>query len=524
MIRLREVKVNLEDDNIEQLEKICKKKLNTEIRNISINKKSIDARHKDDICYKYEVDVVVDNEKKTLDKNKSINIFKTPGEKYKFEVVGNKKLKNRPVIVGSGPAGLFCAYLLAENNYRPIIIERGKKVEDRVKDVEEFFKNNKLNTSSNVQFGEGGAGTFSDGKLNTLKKDKKFRQKKIFEIFVECGAPKEILYNSHPHIGTNILVDVVKNMRNKIINMGGEFLFSSTLNDIIIDNGCVNQIKVNDKLIDVDILILAIGHSARDTFRMLYKKGFNMKSKPFAVGVRIEHNREMIDKSQYGNKYKLLDAANYKLTYKAKDNRGVYTFCMCPGGYVINSSSDYNKLVINGMSNYERNSSNSNSAIIVTVNSDDYGSGVLDGVKFQEELEKKAFEIGKGLIPTQVYRDYKNKRVSDKFLDVKPVFKSGYNLCDLNKILPSFIVKDTIEAIEFWSTKIKGFNSDGAIISAVESRTSSPVRIERNEFYESNIKGVYPIGEGAGYAGGITSSAIDGIKIAEQIAKIYTNE
>ena len=523
MIRLREIKIDLEKDSKEALIKKTKKKLNTEVRDLVIKKRSVDARDKDNICYKYEVDVVVDNEKKTLEKVGCKNIFKTPNEKYKFEVVGNKKLNNRPVIVGSGPAGLFCAYILAENGYKPIVIERGKRVEDRVNDVEEFFKNNKLNLSSNVQFGEGGAGTFSDGKLNTLKKDKFFRQKKIFEVFVECGAPKEILYDSNPHIGTDILVDVVKNMRNKIINMGGEFHFSSMLNDIIIDNGRVKQIKVNDKLMDVDILILAIGHSARDTFRMLYEKNFDMSNKPFAVGIRIEHKKEMIDRSQYGKKYKLLGAANYKLTYKAKDNRGVYTFCMCPGGYVINSSSDYNKLAINGMSNYKRNSSNSNSAIIVTVNEKDYGTGVLDGIKFQEELESVAYKVGNGLIPTQVYKDYKINKESKSFLDVEPIFKSGYKLCNLNKILPSFIVNDTIEAIEYWENKIKGFNSDGAIVSAIESRTSSPVRIIRNSEYESNIKGVYPIGEGAGYAGGITSSAIDGVKIAEQIAKIYCN-
>lgn len=524
MIRLRQIEIEIEKDNEEELIKKCEKKLNTKIRNYKINKKSIDARRKPDIFYSYEVDVDVDNEKKTLHKIKNDNIFKTPLEKYKYEITGDKLLTNRPVIVGSGPAGLFCAYLLAENGYNPIIIERGKAVEERVKDVEEFFNSGKLDTSSNVQFGEGGAGTFSDGKLNTLKKDKEFRQKKVFEIFVECGAPKEILYESHPHIGTNILIDVVKNMRKKIIKNGGKFKFSTCLTNLVIENNKLKRIEVNNsRYIDTDILILAIGHSARDTFRMLYQNGIDIESKPFAVGVRIQHKREMIDKCQYGEKYKLLKSANYKLTYKAKNNRGVYTFCMCPGGYVINSSSEDERLVINGMSNYERDSENSNSAVIVTVNEDDFGTNPLDGIKFQEELERLAYLNGKGKIPTQLYKDFKDNKISKEFGNINPIFKGSYELTNLNKFLPEFITESVIEAIEYWNNKIDVFSSDDAIISAIESRTSSPVRIVRNDKYLSNILGIYPIGEGAGYAGGITSSAIDGVKAFEAIIKEYRN-
>ncbi len=525
MIRLRQIKLKIDEED-KLLEK-CATKLRVNIEDIKdykINKRSLDARKKDNLCYVYEIDLVINNEDKLLKYNKSRDIFKTPNEKYYIKVSGTKKLNNRPVIVGSGPCGLFCAYFLAKLGYTPIILERGDDIDNRVKKVEEFLNKGNLDTESNIQFGEGGAGTFSDGKLNTLVKDKLYRQKKVFEIFVECGAPKEILYVNNPHIGTDILVNVLKNMREKIKKMGGEFRFRSLLTNIIIENNKINKIEINNKeLLKTDILILAIGHSARDTFEMLVKNKLNIIPKPFAVGIRIAHPQSMININQYGKEYKNLDNASYKLTYKASNNRGVYTFCMCPGGYIINSSSQNYHLVINGMSNYKRDSINANSAVIATITPNDFGKNPLDGVKFQEKLESLAYRECQGKIPVQLYKDFKDNKLSTKFIDVKPVFKGQYDFGNINNILPSDIVKSIIEGIEYFNTKIKGFNRCDAIVAGVEARTSSPIRILRDENYESNINGIYPAGEGAGYAGGITSSAIDGIKIAEQIAKNYIN-
>ena len=515
MIRIKNIKVDVIDNNLEdKLYKI----LNTKsIKNIKINKRSIDAR-KEDIYYVYEVDVEVDNEEKYLNIE---GISKTPDEEYKYVVTGEKTLNNRPIIVGAGPSGLFCAYFLAEAHYNPIIVERGKKIDDRVKDVENFWNNDILDKNSNVVFGEGGAGTFSDGKLNTLKKDKDFIQKKMFEIFVENGASEEILYDAMPHIGTDKLREVIKNMREKIISMGGEFKFSTTLTDLIIDNNRIVGIEVNNKeIIDTDVVILALGHSAKDTFKMLYEKKLEITSKPFAVGIRIEHNKDMINEAQYGKYKDYLPAAYYKLTNNV-NGRGVYTFCMCPGGYVINSSSEDDGIVINGMSNYKRDSYNSNSAVIVTVNEKDYGNNPLDGIKFQEELEKKAFIEGKGYIPVQLYKDLKENKVSNSFKSVKPVFKSKYTFANINNILPKEIICSIINSIDSFDKKIKGFACGDAIISAVETRTSSPIRIIRDDNLESSIKGVYVIGEGAGYAGGITSSGMDGVKAFESVIKEY---
>lgn len=525
MIRIRQIEINVLKNQEEELFKKVAHLLKiriSDIKKLSINRRSIDARKKPDIFYVYEVDVLVNKEDNILLKNKNNNILKSPNDKYFFNIVGNKKLNNRPLIVGSGPAGLMAAYMLAENGYNPLILERGECIEKRVKTVEKFFKTGILNLDSNVQFGEGGAGTFSDGKLNTLVKDKFKRQRRVFEIFVECGAPREILYLNNPHIGTDILRKVVVNIRKKIIQMGGEFRYNSCVTDFVIDDKKIKAVKVNDdELIETDVLILAIGHSARDTFEVLEKKGILMKSKPFAVGIRIQHPQEMIGFSQYGPLYQKLPKASYKLTYKAKNGRGVYTFCMCPGGYVINSSSENGCLVINGMSNYMRDSKNANSAIIVTIGTKDFGEKPLDGVKFQRLLEEKAYQIGKGKIPIQLYKDFKNGDVNAKIENVEPVMKGKYFFSDIRKIFPSYITEALIEAIDYFDSKIEGFARDDAIIAAVESRTSSPVRIERDEFGESNIKGIFPCGEGAGYAGGITSSAMDGIYQAENILKVY---
>lgn len=527
MIRVRQIEINiLKDQNIELTRKVAHLlKINTsEIKKLKINKKSIDARKKPNIFYVYEVDVSVNNEDDILFKNKNNNILKTPKEKYRFTITGNKSLTSRPIIVGSGPAGLMSAYILAENGYKPLILERGECIEKRIIAVDKFFDEGVLNLNSNVQFGEGGAGTFSDGKLNTLVKDKFKRQRKVFEIFVECGAPSEILYLNKPHIGTDILRKVIVNMRNKIIKMGGEFRYNSCVTDFIIKNDSIEAIEVNNsEIIKTKVLLLAIGHSARDTFEILKTRKINMSAKPFAVGIRIQHPQDMIGFNQYGLLYKKLPPASYKLTYKAKNGRGVYTFCMCPGGYVVNSSSEEGYLAINGMSNYKRESKNANSAIIVTISPRDFGEDVLDGIKFQRELEKRAYEIGKGNIPIELYKDFKNGYIGSEVEEIEPVIKGKYFFSDIRKIFPSYITEALIEAIDYFDSKIEGFARDDSIIAAVESRTSSPVRIERDEFGESNIKGIYPCGEGAGYAGGITSSGMDGIYQAENIAKVYKN-
>ena len=519
MIRVRQVKVHIDNNNL--VKKIASK-LNvkeSDIKYYKIVKKSIDARDKNNIFYIYEVDIEVLNEEIILKNNKSNDILKSEPVNYKIEVTGTNKLNKRPIIVGSGPAGLFSAYYLAKLNYKPIIIERGEEVEKRIKSVEEFWNNNKLNINSNVQFGEGGAGTFSDGKLNTLIKDKLGRKDEILKIFVENGADPSILYKNKPHIGTDILMKIIKNMRDKIISWGGTYRFSTTLTDIIQEDNKIKSIVVNnDETIETDILILAIGHSARDTFNMLYNKKINMSSKPFAMGIRIMHPQEMINMNQYGTNR--LGSADYKLTYKTSNGRGVYSFCMCPGGYVVNASSELNRLAINGMSYSKRDSKIANSAIVVTVSPEDYGNNPLDGIEFQRKLEEKTYEIGKGNIPIQLYGDYKNNKVSNKF-NYDPCIKGNYNFSNINEIFPNYINEALKEAIDNFNYKIKGFNRDDSIIAAIESRTSSPVRIERNELFECNIKGIYPIGEGAGYAGGITTSAIDGLKVVEIISSIY---
>lgn len=525
MIRVRQVKVLVSNDNLtDEIAKKLKIKA-SDIQEIKIVKKSIDSRHKPNIYYVYEVDIKVKDEDKLLNKNKSSDIFKTPIEEYKFNITGKLELNSRPIIVGSGPAGLFCAYLLANAGYNPLVIERGSDVDTRVDKVNEFWNTNKLDTECNVQFGEGGAGTFSDGKLNTLVSDKSYRMKKVFETFVDCGANEDIMYVNKPHIGTDVLRNVVKNMRNKIIANGGEFRFNTKLTNINYENNQIKSIIVNDnEEIKCECLILAIGHSARDTFKMLYDKKVEMTPKPFAIGIRIQHPQELINSNQYGyNYYKQLPNASYKLTHTCKNKRGVYTFCMCPGGYVVNSSSEQNMLAINGMSNHNRDSENANSAVIVTVSPKDFGSNPLDGIEYQRKLERITYQVGSGSIPIQTLKDFLDNKISKSLGSIKPIFKGKYKLANLSDIFPDYITESLKEGILAFDKKIKGFARDDTILAAIESRTSSPVRIVRDDNLESNIKGIYPSGEGAGYAGGITSAAIDGIKIAEMIASKYRN-
>lgn len=524
MIRVRQIKVLIEDDN--RLNEKLAKLLHIspfDILDKKIQKKSIDARKKPNLYYVYEVDVSLKNEDKVLKRCRSKDVFKAPDEKYYFPKSGSLKLSSRPIIVGSGPAGLFCAYFLAEKGFRPLIIERGDMIDERVEKVHNFLEKGILDCNSNIQFGEGGAGTFSDGKLNTLIKDKVFRQKKIFEIFVENGAPCEILYDSKPHIGTDLLRNVVKNMRNKIIRMGGEFRFRTCLTDIFYQKNKLVGIEVNEKeMIKTDILILAIGHSARDTFSMLYDKNIGMQAKPFAVGVRIIHPQELINRSQYGKYYsEKLGAASYKLTYTTRNRRGVYTFCMCPGGYVVNASSEKEGTVINGMSDYKRDSNSANSAIIVTVGPRDFGDGVFAGVLFQQNLERMTYAIKDGLIPVQLYQDFKNDKLTKEFGNFMPAIQGKWQFANLREVLPCYIVDSLIEGIDHFDCKIKGFGGKNAVLAGVETRTSSPIKLLRDETLQSNILGLYPCGEGAGYAGGITSAAVDGVKVAEEIIKTY---
>lgn len=522
MIRIRQIKLQVNEDENKLKHKISQKlKIKeSDILNYKINKKSIDARKKENIMYVYEIDAKIKNENTILKKHLS-DVIQTPDETYKLPKPGNKKLNHQIIIVGSGPAGLFAGYMLAKAGYKPLIIERGEDIDSRAKTVENFWQTGKLNPNSNVQFGAGGAGTFSDGKLNTLTKDKFFRNKEVLNTFVKHGAPKDILYLNKPHIGTDILRVVIKNMINEIINMKGQIKYNTCLTNIITKDNALTHIEINNKeIIPCENLILALGHSSRDTFEMLLKQGLNISPKPFAIGVRIQHSQDLINKSQYGNNLNL-PPASYKLTYQTSKKRGVYSFCMCPGGFVVNASSEKDMLAINGMSNHKRDSENANSAIIVTISPNDFGKEPLDGVKFQRELEKKAYQIGEGKIPTQLFKDFVENKPSNKFKTINPIFKGEYKLTNLRNIFPEYISEALIEGIQNFDKKIKGFAQDDAILAAVESRTSSPIKMERDETFLSNIKGIYPCGEGAGYAGGITTSAIDGIKVAETIIKNY---
>ena len=529
MIRISQLKIPYEkslDEKSILISKIAKK-LNIakdEITSFSIVKKSIDGREKPEIYFVYSVDVSLENEGKLKAKVFGKDVSKVTKTKYRFKPSKTVDEAGKTVVVGMGPAGLFCGYFLSINGYKPLIIERGKKVEDRLIDVERFWETGILDVESNVQFGEGGAGTFSDGKLNTMVKDKFGRNKVVLETFVKFGAPEEIIYVNKPHIGTDVLSKVVSNMREAIIKNGGEIRFETKLTDIVVSDGKVSEIIVNDnEHIIVDNLVLAVGHSARDTFKMLYNKKLHMEPKAFAVGVRMEHKQSLIDDAMYGMNHKdsvdgILGAADYKLTAHASNGRSVYSFCMCPGGYVVNASSEEGMLAVNGMSYSGRDSENANSAIIVSVTPDDFEDNhPLSGIEFQRKLEIAAFNAGKGKIPVQTYGDFKEGKKSTDFSIVTPVTKGKVEFADINEILPESLCDALKECIPMFGKSIKGFDDDGALMLGVESRTSSPLRIVRDNELNANIKGIYPCGEGAGYAGGITSAAMDGIRVFEAI-------
>ena len=542
MIRINQVKLPVEHTSDALHKKVQELLKYKGPMDVEIVKRSLDARKKPQLFYVYVVDVSVPEkeESKLLRRCHNNRIQKIEPVKYEFPVKQYEG-KVRPVIVGMGPAGLFCGYMLAKAGFRPVLLERGKCVEDRSRDVEAFWETGHLNTESNVQFGEGGAGTFSDGKLNTLIKDKYGRNKEVLRIFVKHGAPEEILYDYKPHIGTDILKKIVRSMREEIIALGGEVRFETRVTDLLIAGDRIKGLVLNgEEELPAEHVVLALGHSARDTFSMLHKQKVAMEAKPFAIGMRVEHPQELINLSQYGKKEAgALGNAIYKLTAETSEKRGVYTFCMCPGGYVVNASSEERRLAVNGMSYSGRNSVNANSAVIITITPEDYGDSKdpLSGVAFQRKLEEKAYQIGNGKVPVERYGSFKRAILGTKAQEAPdgaeiigmekftPCIKGQWTEASVHEILPDALNRAFVEGMEAFGRKIRGFNGDEVFVEGIESRTSSPVRILRNELAQSiSAEGLYPCGEGAGYAGGITSAAMDGIFVAEQLARALQEE
>lgn len=532
MLRLTDIQLPLDHTEADLQEAILKRlKINADdLLSFDIFKRSYDARKKTAIVLIYTVDVTVSDDEALLHRMKDvqgqIKISKTPDTSYKFVAHAKEADFHRPVVVGFGPCGLFAALILAQMGYRPIVLERGKAVRERTKDTWGLWRKRELQPESNVQFGEGGAGTFSDGKLYSQIKDPKHYGRKVLTEFVKSGAPEEIMYVSKPHIGTFRLVKMIEEMRSNIIALGGEIRFQQKVTDFDIKDGQICGLTINDeeKLLS-DHVVLAVGHSARDTFQLIYDKGIYVEAKPFSVGFRIEHPQSIIDKARFGPNAgnKILGAADYKLVHHAKNDRSVYSFCMCPGGTVVAATSEPGRVVTNGMSQYSRNERNANSAIVVGISPEiDYPGHPLAGIDFQRRLESKAFEIGGGTYnaPGQLIGDFLANRASTELGDVVPSYKPGITLCNLADVLPAFAIEAIREAIPEFDKQIKGFSLQDAILTGVETRTSSPIRIKRkdDDLQSINTKGIYPAGEGAGYAGGILSAAIDGIKVAEAVA------
>ncbi|MCI8625532.1 MAG: FAD-dependent oxidoreductase [Lachnospiraceae bacterium] len=516
-----------------------------EIERCEIRKRSLDARRGHELCYSYVIAVALRDPAqeericRRIHNSAIASVLTEPN--YQIPDCGQEPLSGRPVIAGSGPAGLFAAWLLAQKGFRPIVIERGASVEKRTELVRHFWETGELSEQTNVQFGEGGAGTFSDGKLNTMVKDTYGRIRYVLKGFVDFGADPGILYLHKPHIGTDVLQRVVKNMREEICRLGGEFRFETTLTGLLAKENRLYAVSLEGtggtQELETALLILAIGHSARDTLKRL-QDTLKMEPKAFAVGLRIEHLQETIDRAQYGHGDSellgthMLPAADYKLSHTCRNGRGIYSFCMCPGGYVVNASSEQGHLAINGMSNHARDGRNANSALVVTVTPEDFMTGnlptpelptALAGIDFQRKLEAAAYQLGAGRIPVQLYGDFKENRVSRGFGRIQPDSRGSVQLANLRNLLPSWMAESLFEGMEAFGRKLPGFADEEAVFSGIESRTSSPVRLLRQEksLESLSMQGVYPCGEGAGYAGGITSAAIDGIKVAEAIIRRY---
>jgi uncharacterized FAD-dependent dehydrogenase len=532
MIRLTEIKLPL-DHLPEAIEQAAAKRLGinlAEFISCTVFRCAHDARKKSAIMLIYSLDVEVKNEAELLKKfAKDVRILPTPNIDYKFVARAPANLAKRPVVIGAGPCGLFAGLILAQMGFKPIILDRGKIVRERTKDTWKLWRQSVLDTESNVQYGEGGAGTFSDGKLYSQIKDKQHLGRKVLTEFVKAGAPEEILVEAHPHIGTFRLVKMVENMRASIESLGGEYRFQSRVTDLDIEIDSKGERKIcgvvlaDGQHIAADHVVLAIGHSSRDTFKMLEDKGVYLEAKPFSVGFRIEHPQSLIDVARFGRYAgnEILGAADYKLVHHASNGRAVYSFCMCPGGTVVAATSEENRVVTNGMSQYSRNERNANAGIVVGITPDDYPGGVLAGVDFQRKWESAAFVAGGKTYaaPAQRVGDFLAGKPSTKLGEVVPSYKPAVNPTDLSSCLPDYAIAAIREAIPAFGKKIAGFDMEDAVLTGVETRTSSPIRIKRDKNYQStNTKGLFPAGEGAGYAGGILSAGVDGIKVAEALA------
>ena len=532
MLRITEIKLPL-DHPEDALKTAILKKLQIqpeELISYSIFKRSYDARKKTDIYLVYIVDIETTHEQQLSDRfKKDPHVLPTPDMSYRYVAKASSdassNLTNRPIVIGMGPAGMFAGLMLAQMGFRPLILERGKAVRDRTADTFNFWKKRaEFNPESNAQFGEGGAGTFSDGKLYSQVKDPQHYGRKVLTEFVNAGASREILYINKPHIGTLKLVGIVQNFRAQIEALGGEIRFQSRVTDLAIENGKVQGITLaNGEYIASNHIVLAVGHSARDTFQMLYDRGVYIEPKPFSVGFRIEHPQELIDRARYGTYAgnKILGAADYKLVHHCQNGRSVYSFCMCPGGLVVAATSEVGRVVTNGMSQYSRNERNANSGIVVGISPEDYPEHPLAGIDFQRRLESRAFELGGGTYaaPAQLVGDFLVNRPSQSLGTVHPSYAPNVHLGDLSESLPDYAIAAIREALPVFNKQIHGFAMNDAMLTGVETRTSSPIRIKRNESYQSlNTEGLYPTGEGAGYAGGILSAGIDGIKVAEAVA------
>jgi uncharacterized FAD-dependent dehydrogenase len=529
MLRLTEVKLPLAHAEGEIKAAILKRLgiAEDELISLVVFKRGMDARKPNAILFTYTLDVALRDEAATLARFKDKpHVSITPDTSYHFVAQAPKNLTSRPIVIGTGPAGLFAGLILAQMGFRPLILERGKAVRERTKDTFGLWRQGVLNPESNVQFGEGGAGTFSDGKLYSQIKDPRHLGRKVLDEFVKAGAPEEILYVSHPHIGTFRLVGMVEKMRETIQSLGGEIRFESRMDDITITDGQVTGVVLaSGEHIATDHLVLAVGHSARDTFEMIHRRGIYIEAKPFSIGLRIEHPQSLIDRARYGKNAgnPLLGAADYKLVHHASNGRSVYSFCMCPGGTVVAATSEAGRVVTNGMSQYSRNERNANSGIVVGITPEqDYPGDPLAGVRFQRHWESHAFELGgkNYQAPGQLVGDFLAGRPSTKFGSVLPSYTPGVHLTDLSAALPDYAIAAIREALPAFAKQIKGFDMADAVLTGVETRTSSPIRIKRNKngLQSINTQGLYPAGEGAGYAGGILSAAVDGIEVAEAVA------